>query len=334
MLIAVNYHYVRPSFDGPHPGIHGVTPDELEKQLQLLRTLGQFVTPAALRAAVAGGRALPPRALIVTFDDGLREQYEHALPVLQRLGIPALFFINTRPIRETEVSTVHKLHLSRARLAPEEFAKVLEGRARAIGVDARLHPVLPAAVAQYRYDRPEVAQLKYALNFLLSADERDVLVDACFAELFGGNEQAISRALYMTTGQVKALSALDLLGTHGDEHLALGLLAPEEVERCLVASIDSIDRWTGKRPYALSYPYGSRDASAPFVGEIARRHGIELAFTMERAANRDLLEPLLLARFSANDLPGGKDSLIPAAELFARAEARCWHQNPDTRVAS
>src|SRR5689334_9462108 len=118
MLIAVNYHYVRPSFDAPHPGIHGVTPPELAAQLRLLGQFGQFIGLPELHAAVEGRHELPERALIVTFDDGLREQYQHAVPILRELGIPAIFFINTGPIARGTVSTVHKIHLTRAYTAP------------------------------------------------------------------------------------------------------------------------------------------------------------------------------------------------------------------------
>src|SRR5437879_1520972 len=126
MLIVVTYHYVRPTFEAPFAGIHGVTPAQLEGQLRRLATAGEFVSGRDVLDAVRGTGCLPERAILITFDDGLREQCEHALPVLRRLGIPGMFFVNTQPIALGTVSTVHKIHLLRAHTPPERLEALLQ----------------------------------------------------------------------------------------------------------------------------------------------------------------------------------------------------------------
>src|SRR5262245_799072 len=98
MLAAINFHYVRPRFDAPFDGIHGVTPSQLEEEIRRLARVVSFVSGRQIADAARGRTPLPERAVVVTFDDGLREQMEHALPVLNRLGVPAMFFVNTAPI--------------------------------------------------------------------------------------------------------------------------------------------------------------------------------------------------------------------------------------------
>lgn len=333
MLIAVNYHYIRPSFDTPHPGIHGATVAEFERQLLALSRQAQFVGPDLVQAAVRGESRLPSRSVLVTFDDGLREQYDHALPVLRRLGIPALFFVNTGPILDGTVSSVHKLHLCRATVPPQEFVALLRRHAQGRPLERYLAPVTAAAVAQYRYDTPETAQLKYALNFLLPRADREALIAACFAEVFPDQESALSRTLYMDVDQLRGLTALGSIGSHGHEHLPLGLLPIREAKGTLAASSFWLNAWTGREPCALSYPYGSRDACSDAVATAAGELGIDFAFTMERAGNRDLAAPRLLARYSASDLPTGSEPDEAMAAFFDQAAVRSWHRRPAAAVA-
>ena len=325
MLIAVNYHYIRPVFDAPHPSIHGVTPASFEAQLKLLGTAGTFVGARQIRAALQG-KPLPERSLVITFDDGLREQCDHAWPVLSRLGIPAIFFINTAPRAEAKVMTVHKIHILRSQVAPVEFPGVLRRNAKNLGIDIELGGADPQAAAQYPYDAPEVARVKYLLNAQLAHDDRDRLIDACFAEVHPGRESAMSHELYMETAQMRLLAERGCIGSHLHDHLSIGFLSELAAQEQIHLSMVHLAKWTGLRPYAMSYPYGSQQICPPSVGAIAAREGIEFAFTMERAGNRKFDLPLHLARFDCNDVPGGKSCRVKTDEWFDSAPTASWYR--------
>ena len=329
MLIAVNFHYIRSSFDYPYPGIHGITPGQLEDQLSLLGTAGVFVSAGEIRDAIQGRKPLPDRALIVTFDDGLREQYETAWPVLQRMGIPAMFFINTAPIIHTTVSSVHKIHMIRASCSPDEVVQLLHEEARRLEIPIDSHIDDAKVLSQYKYDKLETSRLKYLLNFILSPAERDRVVEACFQKVFPGSEARISRELYMDVSQVEALAACGCIGTHSHEHLPLGVLPPDMVQEQIQLAAAYLKQWTGAVPFVLSYPYGSIEACTREAGAIARESGIEFAFTMERAVNADLRQPMFLSRFSASDVPGGNAARCGIHELFEVLPLGNWHRHTE-----
>ena len=77
-----------------------VTPEAFTAQMELIGDLGLTpVTTADLAARWRDGRPLPPRPVLVTFDDGYAGVHAHALPVLAQHGFPATLFVTTGWLR-------------------------------------------------------------------------------------------------------------------------------------------------------------------------------------------------------------------------------------------
>ncbi|MEV5342774.1 polysaccharide deacetylase family protein [Streptomyces sp. NPDC052676] len=77
-----------------------VTPRAFTDQMEVIGGLGLTpVTAADLAGRWRDGRPLPPRPVLVTFDDGYAGVYRHALPVLAKHGFPATLFVSTGWIR-------------------------------------------------------------------------------------------------------------------------------------------------------------------------------------------------------------------------------------------
>ena len=92
------YHYI--SVPPPDADIYrqdlSVTPDQFAAQVTWLRDHGYTaITLDALYNALAYGAPLPPRPVILTFDDGYADAYTHAFPALQRAGMTGTFFVVT-----------------------------------------------------------------------------------------------------------------------------------------------------------------------------------------------------------------------------------------------
>jgi peptidoglycan/xylan/chitin deacetylase (PgdA/CDA1 family) len=77
-----------------------VTPDDFAVQMALIGDLGLTpLTTADLAARWRGGRPLPARPVLITFDDGYEGVHRHALPVLAKHGFAATLFVSTGWIR-------------------------------------------------------------------------------------------------------------------------------------------------------------------------------------------------------------------------------------------
>lgn len=73
-----------------------LTVREFEAQMQALADAGASVIRVSdLVNHLRDGQPLPPRAIVLTFDDGTLGNYEHAYPILRRHNFPATFFVHT-----------------------------------------------------------------------------------------------------------------------------------------------------------------------------------------------------------------------------------------------
>ncbi len=87
------YHQVSPR---PLPAFrqYCVTPRAFASQMSWLARAGYVpVDIAALLEHRAGRASLPPKPVVITFDDGFRDCMEHAVPVLEEHGFPAMFYL-------------------------------------------------------------------------------------------------------------------------------------------------------------------------------------------------------------------------------------------------
>ena len=96
MLTVSNYHYIRENFATKYPSIFGVTPSMFKRQLLLLKDKADFVSGMDL--ITNGNEILNSKNnyYFITFDDGLKEQFQFALPILDELQIPSVLFTNSR----------------------------------------------------------------------------------------------------------------------------------------------------------------------------------------------------------------------------------------------
>jgi biofilm PGA synthesis lipoprotein PgaB len=89
-LTVLSYHEIAEPGRAHAPN-YAVTPTNFVRQMDWLRNRGyRFVSVDDVLAARAGKKPLPPKAVLVTFDDGYQSVYAHAWPILKLMRIPAV----------------------------------------------------------------------------------------------------------------------------------------------------------------------------------------------------------------------------------------------------
>jgi len=100
-LAVLAYHGVRddrlarPAMQGAE--LH-VSAARLAEHCRVLKEICTPISADRFLEAVIDDRPLPPRAVLLTFDDGYATWLTHALPVLERFDVPAVMFICPEPV--------------------------------------------------------------------------------------------------------------------------------------------------------------------------------------------------------------------------------------------
>lgn len=145
--IVLVYHHISDPWPTATPAERGmiIPPLAFEQQLRHLSQDGYAVIPyGQLVDCLTAGTPLPPKAVVLTFDDGLSSQYRVALPLLERYGQTATFFIPTAFIGAGSI------------LMTWDQVRDLRRRGMAIGSHSHRHPDLrPLSADQLRHELTE-----------------------------------------------------------------------------------------------------------------------------------------------------------------------------------
>lgn len=245
----------------PNAGL-SVSVEAFERQLAYFTKNYNCLSVAEAVSALKEA-SLPKRSLILTFDDGYRDNFSLALPLLKQYQVPATIFVSTAFIDN--------------KLKPwwDELALVLEYADRiSFKWQGRTYKFLLRSIKEkYR-----------AFNNLDALFKTlDIQGRAELLRLIKGKEfSSISANLPMLSAEELfefSREPLITIGAHTVNHAALRPLTKSAQYQELSESKRYLTELLGKTPAYMAYPYGEAGQVKSAETEVAKELGYEAAFT-------------------------------------------------------
>jgi len=108
------------------PNSIAVSVAAFEEQQRILNEEFKVVPAVDVLAYFKHGTPLPPRAVLLTFDDGYRDNLTNAYPILKRFGHPALLFVPTDFVGGRVLPHDEMLSVSNPTLDWEDLTSMLD----------------------------------------------------------------------------------------------------------------------------------------------------------------------------------------------------------------
>lgn len=172
------YHRVVDALEDSNPYNLSISLERFEMQLRYLadKSFRSF-SFKELVGMLNEGKKIPARSVVITFDDGYKDTYTHAFPMLQKYGLTATVFLVSGHIGDSNSWDTGRTSASPLmdRLEILEMAR----HGMDIGSHSRTHASLPSLTRDEAWN--EVAHSKTELEQLMGSE-----IDT-FAYPFGGN---------------------------------------------------------------------------------------------------------------------------------------------------
>ena len=280
-LVVLTYHRIAESGAGLfYDPVISATPESFRAQVKWLSNRARLLTLDELHTQIESGTPWREPTILLTFDDGYRDNFHQAVPILREHGVPATFFVPTAfldsprlPWWDHVACVIKQTHVQRLTLEQNR-----NGNPPPLEIDLQTMSRNTAIMMLIRaFLDDSIADECWFLNRL--ADKAKVDIDS----------KQLGRELFMTWDQVRQLadSGAGLsIGSHAHSHRKLARLDDDTQRQELTDSKQILEARLGRPIKALAYPYGWPGAYTASTKALAAQAGYCMAFSSREGINR------------------------------------------------
>ncbi|HWD11539.1 MAG TPA: polysaccharide deacetylase family protein [Solirubrobacteraceae bacterium] len=263
-VVVLNYHRIGTSDGQPWDRtLWNADAESFDAQLATLARHADVLAPQDAERFAREDR--PGRRVLLTFDDGYRDNYEIAYPLLRRHGLTATFFPATGFLDRVRAAWWDELawmvrHATRERIpAGDPFPY-------ALSLGPEQDGTIAALAARYKE--------------LSDEDTEPFLVAVAAATGAGRCEPSHCRELWMTWEMLRELQAAGMqIGGHTVTHPILARLPLERQREEIDGCAERLEQELGRPMSWFAYPVGARDSFTAQTQQLLAERGVRLAFS-------------------------------------------------------
>ncbi len=254
---------------------HLVSAETFRSEVRLLQSKYTLISPADFALWCDGRVELPPRAVLLTCDDGLLNTITDMLPIIQSMKLPFLFFVTGASVLE------HSAMLWYEQLYLWLFR---DGGKIALRVPWQAEPYLSQGRTQKRllwrelirklsgFDVPSRLQYLKELRTQIGISEN-------WESEYSHNEPLRRRFLMLNLQELRKLVEAGVsIGAHTISHPMLSQMPAGAAFEEIAQSRLHLQEALGTEVWALAFPFGNSEAVSAREPKLAKRAGFKCAF--------------------------------------------------------
>jgi peptidoglycan/xylan/chitin deacetylase (PgdA/CDA1 family) len=301
-LTVLTYHRIaEPATNVFYDPVISATPDSFRAQITWLSDHTRILTLEELVDRVEEGSLGREPTVLITFDDGYRDNFEVAVPILAERNVPATFFIPTVFLEKPCLPWWDEVAFVIKRTTVRRFTleRSLHRKTPPLKIDVETMPRTTAIMTIIRALLDETVD-----------DERQFLDQLAARAEVTVDKESLGRSLFMSWDQVQRLPGLGAdftIGSHSHSHPNLARLEDDSQRQELTESKRILETRGGCEIKAFAYPYGWPGTYTEVTKAIVTEVGYRLAFTSrEGATTAESFDPLAISRLGV----GSGDSAV------------------------
>jgi peptidoglycan/xylan/chitin deacetylase (PgdA/CDA1 family) len=280
-LVILMYHSVLDLADKEReysqPGLI-VSQQVFVKQMSFLTRNYNLLSLERLIELLKSNKPIPKRAAVITFDDGWKDNYLYAYPILKKNKVPATIFLATDFIGTDKIFWFLqvKLLLAEGNLYPEKLADILQKVKEENKASLSAQSLSLLDIDSIKGDLDRFIERMKQLDFEIIQK----IIDRMIAESGLSFDKWTKKRWVLSWDEVKEMSRDNVdFGSHGRSHRILTTLSVDEVKQELVQSKNVIEERIGKRVNFFSYPNGDYNSG---VKKLVQEAGYSCAVVITR----------------------------------------------------